>query len=56
MKGKQDFIKNKYCCVWKRISECRKQAYGYQGGERGRDKLGDWNRHIYSTIYKTDNS
>ena len=24
-------------------------------GERGRrDKLGDWNRHIHTTIYKTD--
>ena len=22
---------------------CRKQTYGYQAGEMGRDKLGDWN-------------
>ena len=34
---------------------CRKQAYGYQGvmGE-GRDKLGDWNWHTHTTIYKID--
>ena len=25
------------------------------GGKRGRDKLGDWDRHIHTTIYKIDN-
>ena len=33
----------------------RKQSYGYQGGKRGKDKLGDWDWHIHTTIYKTDN-
>ena len=26
----------------KQSHRCRKQTYGYQGGKRGRDKLGDW--------------
>ena len=34
---------------------CRKQTYGYQGGKGGRDKLGDWNWHIQTSIYKIDN-
>ena len=24
-------------------------------GEEGRDKLGDWDWHIYTTVYKIDN-
>ena len=35
----------------------REQMYGYQGGKALREKLGDWDRHIYTidTAYKTDN-
>ena len=34
----------------------RKQTYGYQRGRlAGRDKLGDWDWHIHTTIYKIDN-
>ena len=32
----------------------RKQTYSHQVGKGRRDKLGDWDRHIYTTIYKTD--
>ena len=32
----------------------RKQTYGYQKGKvwEGKDKLGVWNWHIHSTIFK----
>ena len=40
------FTKQKYS------HSCRKQTYGYQGGKEGRDKLGDWDWHIHTTIYK----
>ena len=34
----------------------RKQAYGYQRGKVGsRDKLGVWDWHIHTTIFKIDN-
>ena len=33
----------------------REQTYGFQGRERGWDELGDWDWHICSTMYKTDN-
>ena len=37
-------------------SQCRKQTYGYQGKLGGyRDKLGDWDCYIHTTLYKTDN-
>ena len=29
-----------------------KQAYGYQRGKVGRDKLGVWDWHIHITVYK----
>ena len=33
-----------------------KQMYGYQRGNvGGRDKLGVWDYHIHTTIYKIDN-
>ena len=33
-----------------------KQTYGYQRGKvEGRDKLGVWDSHIHTIIYKTDN-
>ena len=32
----------------------RKQIHGYQRGDWGKDKLGVWDQHIYTTIYKTD--
>ena len=40
----------------KRLTDhrCRKQTYGYQKGKGvGRDKLGVWDYHIQTTIYKT---
>ena len=34
----------------------RKQIHGYQRGKGwGRDKLGDWDKHVHTTIYKIDN-
>ena len=33
---------------------CGEQSCGYQG-ESGGDKLGDWDRHIHTTLYKIDN-
>ena len=33
----------------------REQIYGYQGGKGEWDKLGDWNRHIYTTMCKIGN-
>ena len=34
----------------------RKQTYGYQRGNGvGKDKLGDWDRRIRTTIHKIDN-
>ena len=33
----------------------RKQIYGYQRGKGGeRDKLGVWDEHIHTAIYKID--
>ena len=36
----------------KQSHRCKKQTYGSQGGKGGGDKLGDWDRHIHTTIYK----
>ena len=33
----------------------REQTYGYQDGRMGWDGLGDWDGHIYTTMYKIDN-
>ena len=34
----------------------RERTYGYQEGKvGGRDKLGVWDCHIHTTIYKIDN-
>ena len=34
----------------------RKETYGYQRGKVvGRDKLGIWNGHIHTTIFKINN-
>ena len=41
-----------------RVKGVKKQTYGYReggGGKRGRDKLGDWDWQIHTTVYKTDN-
>ena len=44
------FIKQKQTC------RLRKQTYGHQRVKvKGRDKLGDWDQHIYTTIYKINN-
>ena len=34
---------------------CREQRYGYWVGVGGRNGLGDWDWHIYTTMYKIDN-
>ena len=40
----------------KQTHRLRKQIYGYQRGkEVGRDKLGVWDRHIHTAIFKIDN-
>ena len=40
----------------KQTHRLQKQIYGYQKGKvEGRDKLGVWDSHIHTTIYKTDN-
>ena len=33
----------------------RKQTYGYQRGNWGRDKLGVWDKHPYIAMYKINN-
>ena len=33
----------------------RKQTYGYQRGNQGRDKLGVWDEHPYTAMYKINN-
>ena len=33
----------------------RKQTYGYQRGKWRRDKVGVWDQHKHTTIYKIDN-
>ena len=30
---------------------CREQTYGYQVGKGGWGELGDWDWHIYTTLY-----
>ena len=41
----------------KQTHRLRKQAYGYQRGKRGvwRDRLGVWDQHIHTTMFKTYN-
>ena len=38
----------------KQRHRCREQSYGYQGGRRGWDEVGNWCGHVYTidTIYK----
>ena len=38
----------------KKNHRCRKQIYGYQGEREGRDKLGDGDWYIHTTMYKAD--
>ena len=33
----------------------RKQTYSYQRGKVGGYKLGVWDKHIHTTVYKIDN-
>ena len=36
---------------------CREQTYGHQGGKAVGgwcDELGNWDRHIYTDVYKID--
>ena len=35
--------------------QTHRQIYGYQRGKGGRDKLGDWNEQIHTTIHKINN-
>ena len=39
--------------TWNNVDS--EQTYGHQGGKGGGDELGDWDWHIYTTIYKIDN-
>ena len=39
----------------KKTHRHRKQTYGTKGEKRRRDKLGVWNEHIQTTVYKIDN-
>ena len=39
----------------KQTHRLRKQTSGNQRGKVGRDKLGVWDSHINTTIYKIDN-
>ena len=40
----------------KQTHRLQKQIYGYQREKvEGRDKLGVWDQHIHTTIYKIDN-
>ena len=40
----------------KQTHRLKNQTDGYQRGKvRGRIKLGGWDEHIYTTIYKIDN-
>ena len=36
-------------------SETQKTNLQLLGGKERRDKLGDWNGHVYTTKYKMDN-
>ena len=33
----------------------RKETCGYQRGKGGKDKLGDWDWHLHTTVYRIDN-
>ena len=39
----------------KQSHRCRKQTWLPGEKEGGRDKSGDWNCHIHTTLYKLDN-
>ena len=38
----------------KQIHRDRKQAYSYQRGKKGREKLGVWDENIHTSRYKID--
>ena len=38
------------------LTDLENQVYGYQGeGVKGRDRLGVWDWHVHSTIFKINN-
>ena len=43
------------CIIKRNAHRNRKQTYGYQRGKEERDKLGVWDWHKHTAIYKTDN-
>ena len=43
------------CIIKRNAHRHRKQTYGYQRGKEERDKLGVWDWHKHTAIYKTDN-
>ena len=64
---KEDKIAYDIACMWNikitwykrtylqnrnRLTDVKKQTYGYQGRSGGRDKFGNWNWHIHTTIHK----
>ena len=53
--GSTNMIQMNLFAKQKQSHRCGKQTYGYQVGKGGWDELGDWDRHIYTTMYNTDN-
>ena len=39
----------------KQTHRLRKQTYGYQRGKVGGSKLGVWDWHVHTAVFKTDN-
>ena len=52
LESKKKIVQVNPCTKQKLDHRRRKQACGYQGRKRGREKLGDWDWHIHTTIYK----
>ena len=46
---------NELIYVAEQSHRCRKQSFSYQEGKGERDKLGDWDCCIHTTIYKIYN-
>ena len=54
--GIQKISIDDFICKVHQRHRCRKQTYGYHGGNGG-EELEDWDWHIYTidTMYKIDN-
>ena len=42
-------------CIVHGVAKSQTQLSNFHKGEGGRDKFGDWNRHIHTAIYKIGN-